>query len=222
MDFFKKYGALGAFIFIGLVNIIFYYQKDGSIKVVSSVLIVPSLIAYYRSVVKKPLLIFQLALLFSWIGDLLLLFIEQEVFIKLTIIGFFFTQVLLLLEVRKFITQFNYRFLLMGVLLFASYLITFLNCVFSYLGDLKIYAVVYGLAICSLGCISFMNFFQKQTKLNFALFLGVLLYSFRDVLLTFNVKVYEDQVFTFPIPLFYVISLFLITLFFVYEKSFAK
>lgn len=167
----------------------------------------------------RPSLFFQLALLFSWIGDLFYIFKDQDVFVKLTVVSYFFTQVFLILELRKFIKHFNGRYFSMGILLFACYLTIFLNRVYTYLDDMKIYAIVYGLTISYLGCLSLMYFFQKQSRHRFFFFLGVLFYSFRDVLLTYNVKVFKHEFFTFSIALFYVIALILITRFLINELA---
>ena len=217
MKFKKKYLSLFPLLFVGLLNVIFYFQEEQILKVITSILLVPTFLYYYRSEVKQPRIFLQIAFLFSWIGDVVFLFNDRDVFVKISVVCYFLTQLFLILEVRKQIKSFHYRFLSMGVLLFASYLVIFLNQIYIYLGDMKVYSIIYGLTISYLGCISLMYFFQKQSKHRFFLFFGVLLYSFRDVLLTYNVKFFHREVFTHTVALLYLAALFFITRFFIYE-----
>lgn len=218
MNFIKKHLSLFPLLILGLINV-FSFCGDEILREITTILLVPSLLYYYRSKVKQLRIFLQIAFLFSWIGDVVFLFNDRDVFVKIAVACYFLTQLFLIFEVRKQIKSFHYRFFSMGVLLFASYLIIFLNQVYVYLEDMKIYGIVYGLTISYLGCLSLMYFFQKQSKQRFYLFFGVLLYSFRDVLLTYNVKVFDQELFTHSVALLYLFALFFITRFFINESQ---
>ena len=75
---------------------------------------------------------------------------------------------------------------------------------------MKLYAVIYGLTISYLGCLSIMFFFQSPNWDRFFLFFGVLVFSIRDVMLTYNKYYFHADKITFPIILTYSIGLLFI------------
>lgn len=86
----------------------------------------------------------------------------------------------------------------------------FLNHVYTSLGDMKIHVIVYGLTLSAFGSIAIMELLRKISRKNFLLILGLLVFSVRDVFLTYNKKYFNEDVFTFSIPILHGIGFFII------------
>lgn len=218
MDTYKKYWSIAPFLFICLANITAYLIGQNDLQTITKMLMVPGVFWFYLSLDKNPSYLVQIALCFSWIGDGLYIFNPHAIYVKCTVISYFMMYVFLIVKTHQSIKYFTFRYFIMGLLLFASYLAVFLNRVYVHLDDMKIYAIVYGLNTSYVGSLALMYFFQFQSKLRIFLFFGVLIYSMRDVMLTFNTKVFDREFFTIPVTITYAIALVLITLFFVNES----
>ena len=117
--------------------------------------------------------------------------------------------------------QFKYYFNahLLGLLFWGSYLVVFLNHVYSSLGNMKIHRVVYGVTLSAFGSIAVMEMLKKVSKKNIFLVLGLLIFSIRDVFLTYNKKYFNEEVFTFSIPILHGIGFFIIIKAFLYYEQ---
>jgi hypothetical protein len=86
----------------------------------------------------------------------------------------------------------------------------FLNHVYTSLGDMKIHGIVYGLTLSAFWSIAILELLRKVSRKNFLLILGLLVFSVRDVFLTYNKKYFNEDVFTFSIPILHGIGFFII------------
>lgn len=108
----------------------------------------------------------------------------------------------------------------MEILFFGAYLIIFFGHIYTYLEDMKFIGLTYGFTLSFLGCLSIMRFFQHQTWHRFSLFLGIFLFSERDVMLTYNKYFFHEDYFIVGIVVFYSTALFLVLNYFEKEKTF--
>jgi len=148
--------------------------------------------------------------LFLWLGDLLILFENNSSFLKWGV--FCYWTVLLLLSYNFF--QYFKKYVLgahlLGVLFYGSYLLVFLSHVFNSLGDMRIHGVIYGLTLSLLGSFTIMELLRHYTKTKALLTIGLLIFSVRDVLITYNKRYFEEDMFTYPIPILHALGFFMI------------
>ena len=64
-----------------------------------------------------------------------------------------------------------------------------------------------------------MELLRKVSRKNFLLILGLLVFSVRDVFLTYNKKYFNEDVFTFSIPILHGIGFFIIIEVLLYFKQ---
>ena len=64
-----------------------------------------------------------------------------------------------------------------------------------------------------------MNLLINASKKNYLLCIGILIFSIRDVFLTYNKKYFNEEVFTFSIPILHGIGFFLIIRAFLYFEE---
>ena len=94
-----------------------------------------------------------------------------------------------------------------------------MNHVYHTLGAMRIHGLVYGITLSAFGSITIMELLKKASKRNFLLVIGLLIFSIRDVFLTYNKKYFNEDVFTFSIPILHGVGfLIIIEAFLYFEK----
>ena len=205
-----KYSYLALFFLVALGVTLVNAFCPNSIAIVSRSFIIPAALLWYCSSVSEVNKYVVLALFFAWLGDILLIFDAKLLFRKLSVSSYLVMQVFFIAAFKEQHKDFSLREFLMGAVLYGSYLLIFLMNIFPHLEDMKLYAVIYGLTISYLGCLSIMFFFQSPNWDRFFLFFGVLVFSIRDVMLTYNKYYFHADKITFPIILTYSIGLLFI------------
>ena len=120
---------------------------------------------------------------------------------------------------KNYLEGYSNKAHLLGLLFWGPYLAVFLNHVYTSLGDMKIHGIVYGLTLSAFGSIAIMELLRKVSRKNFLLILGLLVFSARDVFLTYNKKYFNEDVFTFSIPILHGIGFFIIIKAMLYFKQ---
>ena len=153
------------------------------------------------------------ALFFSWIGDIVLLFSDQNELYFIFGLLFFLVAHLLLIVLfikQQFIPK-NTIYFRLGLLLVMMYLVGFLYVLIPKLGDLKfpvtIYAVTIGIMLIQAikGCVTWQN---KNKKL---VLLGAIFFVISDSLLALNKFYCTLPNAAFFIMITYILAQFLIT-----------
>ncbi len=197
---------------IGLAHVFFQYTHQEIWISFTKPLLVPLLaLFYYQKNSKK---IFLVALLFSWIGDLLLMN-EGSVFLLLGILSFWVAQLLYLYFINKEIRLplnefFSSKKGLLSVFLFGGYFLGTLSLLSSKLGALTIPVSGYAITLASIGAAAMLLWMTKKDSKTFALFAGVLLFIVSDSMIAFNTFYFEKNIFGFWVMATYIPAQFLI------------
>ena len=176
---------------IELLSKIFGWESIGSVQITVKPLLMPSLAAYFLYSVKqknKLAFLIVIALLFSWIGDVMLMFQEiKPVYFMLGLVSFLLAHIAYIFVFNKSSQNFKPKiftystgFLLMlfGVLM--------LMLMWTGLGDLKIPVTVYTSVIMIMGISAL---FRKADGASLVL-IGAILFISSDSLLALN-KFYQ-------------------------------
>lgn len=137
------------------------------------------------------------ALSFSWLGDVLLIFTEYDPnFFILGLISFLISHVLYILLFNKQVASkpMNKGLMALGVFFVAGYLTIFLTTILPYLGALKIQVIVYGLVISLMLIAAIRGALVWQQNANALLLFGATAFVASDSILAFN-KFYEPFAF---------------------------
>ncbi len=165
------------------------------LQYVSKPLIVPALIFYFlclsepRNYFSGKWVVF--GLLFSWLGDVLLLFVaKNEIFFLLGLASFLVAHIFYILffqRVRKE-EKIKLRYWLWGtVIIYYAALISWL---YPYLGDMKVPVWVYGLVISTMFLLAMHMLFIKNKAAGRWMMTGALLFVISDSILAIN-KFYQ-------------------------------
>ena len=195
-------------LFLGISSIHIFLLLFGydHLAVFSKPLLLPCLIlaAYSaKAFPTKKLLI--IALLFSWLGDVLLIFTERaELYFILGLVSFLISHVfyIVLFFKQDSSKPMKKGVFAIGALFVAVYLGSFLSVIIPYLGDLKMPVIVYGSVISIMLVTAIRGALIWKSNANLLILLGAIAFVASDSLLAFN---------KFYTPYAYASSLIMIT-----------
>ncbi len=160
----------------------------------------------------KNLLIW--ALVFSWFGDVVLMFADKgQLFFIIGLLLFLTAHMIYILlfnKQQKTQNSSNNSGLYIGVVFIVGYLFVMLFVLYPKLGGLKIPVTVYAMVISMMLFMALKGFFGWQNPANYYVLTGAICFVVSDSLLAFN-KFYEPiQLATFNIMSTYLLAQFLI------------
>lgn len=200
------------FWIIGITHVFLQYTNQEIWTIYTKPLLVPLLaLFYYHKNSKK---IFLVALLFSWVGDLLLIG-KGSLFFLLGILSFWITQLLYLYLINKEIELTLKDFLsskkgLISSLLFGVYFLVTMGLLGSKLGILTIPISGYAITIATIGTTAMLLWMTKRNAKTFELLIGVILFIVSDSMIAFNTFYFEENIFGFWVMATYIPAQFLI------------
>jgi uncharacterized membrane protein YhhN len=155
------------------------------------------------------------ALLFSWIGDCVLLFAHQgELFFIVGLVAFLIAHILFIILFMKINTvkgNLNTPIFWVGVLSIIIYLAKILSVLLPTLGNLKIPVSIYALTISVMLATALRGNFKWQNKSKYAVLIGAIFFVTSDSILAID-KFYKPiSLATFWTMLTYLIAQFCIT-----------
>jgi len=152
------------------------------------------------------------ALLFSWIGDIILMFADKgELYFIFGLVAFLVSHIIYIVVFNKQLkTEFykNKFFFLMGVGVILVYLTTMLSLLLPSLGELKIPVVVYALTISTMLLFAFKGSLYWRNPANIYILLGAIFFVASDSILAIN-KFYT----TLPMSSFWIMTTYLVAQF---------
>lgn len=168
-------------IVFGQINIAWYFKP----------LLLPFLIlVIYKSELffTKKWLLF--ALIFSWIGDVVLMFADKgELYFIFGLVGFLIAHILFIVLFIKQKSEGSYtknwRFWL-GFVIVLVYLGSMLSLLFPKLGDLKIPVSVYAFTISVMLVMAIKGYFSWQKPMNLLILIGAVFFVISDSILAIN------------------------------------
>jgi len=186
--------SLVIFLFVAIIellSIIFGWDSIGTIHITVKPLLMLSLATFFIfSVESKNKLAFMviIALLFSWIGDIMLLFQElKPIYFMLGLVSFLLAHITYIVIFNKSSQNFKPKIFTYSTgFLLALYGILLLLLMWSGLGDLKIPVIIYTIIIMTMGITAL---FRRANGANLVL-IGAMLFIVSDSLLALN-KFYQ-------------------------------
>lgn len=156
------------------------------------------------------------ALLFSWIGDIILLFTDiAEIYFILGLVAFLISHIFLCVLFNKQIksgVKKNRVVFGIGSLLIAVYLIGMVAFLFPALGDLKVPVVIYASVISIMLLFAFNGFLIWGKPANQFVFIGALIFVISDSILAINKFYTPIEKSSFFIMLTYLVAQYLIVI----------
>lgn len=143
---------------------------------------------FYNDFLSKKFLL--IALFFSWIGDIILLFAERdELFFISGLIAFLISHIVYILLFNKQLKEKNKRnkaFYWIGVTLIIVYLFVMLTILLPSLGDLQLPVLVYAIVLSTMLLFAFKGFLSWTKPANSYVLLGAIIFVSSDSILAFD------------------------------------
>ncbi|TMI93889.1 MAG: lysoplasmalogenase [Bacteroidetes bacterium] len=187
----KKKAWIILFLFVLFTNLLAIYLDNDTLRFISKSALMPVLATYFltqtrsgSSGLKTWIL---LALIFSWIGDLLLLFEEKKsVFFLLGLSSFFVAQVFYIVFFHNIRMKEYIRGNALLLLLVIVYYFILMSIVSPFLGNMKLAVRIYGVVLSFMWMLAMHTLFSKNKKAGWWMTLGAILFVASDSLLAIN------------------------------------
>lgn len=154
------------------------------------------------------------ALVFSWIGDMILMFADKgELYFIFGLVSFLIAHIIfivLFIKQEKETTTTNKLFWI-GLIIVGIYLFGMLSLLYPSLGDLKIPVTVYAVTISTMLLMAIKGYFNWSKPYNQTVLLGALVFVSSDSILAINKFHSELPKSGFLIMITYIVAQFLIT-----------
>lgn len=173
-------------------NIIGILVSDETVQWISKPLIVISLAGYFITTtlisisrLRKWIL---LALIFSWVGDVLLMFqSEKEIFFLLGLSSFLLAHIFYIQFFNRIRTREKLAVKWSLLLIAALYYAILITILFPYLGDMKWPVCIYGIVISCMFMLAMHMPYIKNRKIGSLMMTGALLFVISDSVLAINI-----------------------------------
>ena len=196
--------AWGAFVAFGILHLTALYWDLELLRRLSKLVLIPLLLlVYISSSNAKPKTTVVFALIFSFLGDALLLGTSSAFFLS-GIAAFLVTQLLYSYTLVKS-SAIHPLGVLLGTIVFGTYAGVFLYFLFPTLDDFTAAVSIYALAICSFGILAFQKFYGHPRRA-VGLLLGAALFILSDSMIAINQFYVNYNYFTIEIMATYLVA----------------
>ena len=203
---------LASFFMVSLLEIIAEYHEDRFLIWITKPFILPFLLAYYLSTTKKSNNYFLMAMVCSWIANLL--FIEDTFkWIIYASIFFLIYRILIIYIVMKKVKMPSLVPLVIGSVPFIFIYTTICFLSFEAMGDNLYLFLIHGIFTIFLGGLSLGNYIMDLNKSNLVLFLSTMLFALTQFLFVLIVFYQNESIFHAIAMGMFVIGQFLLTKF---------
>ncbi|HEV7780231.1 MAG TPA: lysoplasmalogenase [Chitinophagaceae bacterium] len=187
----KKLSGLILFIIALLADLIGTWSNNEWLQYISKPLIIPALIFYFLCLA-EPRNYFSgkwvvIGLFFSWVGDVLLMFVaKNEIFFLLGLASFLLAHIFYILFFQRVIKEEKVKFRPWLLAIVAIYYTALVSWLFPHLGDMKVPVLIYGLVISTMFLLAMHMLFIKNKAAGKWMMAGALLFVISDSILAVN------------------------------------
>jgi uncharacterized membrane protein YhhN len=199
-----------AFAIALIINLVSVQLGNTQLQHYSKPLIVFFLAGYFLYSVNgfkhRPRAIIIIALFFSWVGDILLMFVpENEIYFLLGLSSFLLAHIFYILFFEGLRRSENIRIRISLLLLVCIYYAVLIGWLMPYLGDMKVPVIVYGAVISCMCLLALHMFFISNKGAGLLMLLGALLFVASDSILAID-KFYRHSAWAIMIMITYGIA----------------
>jgi uncharacterized membrane protein YhhN len=208
--------AFFVFVLVSVLDIVGVIFKIAVLIQIFKPLILLSLLVLYVISVSKINKTYILALIFSFFGDVFLMF-SEDVYFKVGLVSFLIAHLFFIKIVLKSIQKATVSTIIISSIpYFTSFLILILFLKNS-LNELLIPVIIYGLTISIFGTVSLISYLNQKSKKSLLMLVGATVFIVSDTVLAIN-KFYA------PSHVFSVLTMFsyIIAQYFIYRSMIFK
>jgi uncharacterized membrane protein YhhN len=185
-----SFSNTGTWIFfaISLLDVTGVVLNNSLLQLIFKPLIMPSLILLYYISSKRKNKWYIVAMVFSFLGDVLLL--DKSNMFLYGIAAFLITQLVYVFIISKELPRSHWKTKLIASIPFLAFFIILIKVLKPGLGEFFLPVVIYGAAISVFGMVSLLNYTLRKDNSSLVLLLGAVLFILSDSMIALN-KFYE-------------------------------
>lgn len=201
--------ALFVFIIISVLDIIGIIFKIESLLYIFKPFIMLSLLFLYSKSVFETNKWYTTALIFSFFGDVFLMYPGQLPF-KIGLISFLIAHILFIKIVIHRIEKVSFISILTAVIPFGTVLLALIFTIKDSIGELLLPVVFYGITISAFGTVSLIDYLNSKSKKSLFMLLGAIVFMLSDSLLAINKFYFPIEIFEPIVMVTYIVAQYLI------------
>ena len=194
---------------VSLVYLVTLFFKDSILQFILKGCLVPLILAVYLSRANTILLPIILALVFGWLGDVLLLKINNLLCFRLGLASFLLGHIFYIITMFNYAQPFNILFLIINVLIAVCYGIFIFRMV-QPSPDMKIPVIAYETILLTMAIFALQLFLSQGGKLGAFVFAGSIFFVASDSMLA--LATFRKKALNVPVMFTYIAAQLLIVL----------
>ena len=201
--------AFVVFVLVSVLDIIGIIFKFPILVYAFKPLVLLSLLALYTYSVSNRNKWYILALVFSFLGDVFLLF-EGQLFFMIGLVSFLIAHILFIKIILSWLTKSS---LFNITVAFIPFLITFSGLIYvlkDSLNELLIPVIIYGITISIFGVVSLLNYLNTKTTKALWMFFGALVFIISDSILAIHKFYFSKEILGILVMATYIVAQYLI------------
>jgi len=205
----KIEAALLVFIAVSILDIIGIIFNIPSLIFVFKPLILLSLLVLYSISVSLKNKDYIAALLFSFFGDVFLLF-SGELYFIIGLISFLIAHLLFIKIVVKRIERFSFLRIVILIIPFMILFFALIFVLYNSLNELLIPVIIYGVTISTFGIVSLLDYLNTKSTKSLLMLIGAIIFIISDSILAINKFYTSTEFFLVMVMVSYVIAQYFI------------
>jgi len=201
--------SLFVFVMVSVLDIIGVLFKIPILVLIFKPLILLSLIALYAASVSKRNKTYVLALIFSFFGDVFLMF-NGELYFIIGLASFLIAHILFIKIVVKRIQKINFFKVIISMIPFLVVFFGLLFILKDSLNELLIPVIIYGFTISLFGTVSLVDYLNTKSKKVLFMLIGAIVFIGSDSILAINKFYMTTHVFAVLVMVTYVVAQYFI------------
>lgn len=205
----KRKTALLIFIIVSVLDIIGVTLKNEVFVQSFKPLILPSLLVLYALSVTNMNKIYVLALVFSFLGDVFLIF-SGELYFIIGLVSFLIAHVLFIKIVIHRIQKTTFLKVIISMIPFLVLFFCLLFILNDSLNELLIPVIIYGFTISLFGTASLIAYLNNKSKKSLLMLIGAIVFISSDSILAINKFYMSTEIFAVFVMFTYVLAQYFI------------
>ncbi len=201
--------ALSIFVLVSLLDIIGILFNLPILVQLFKPFILLSLITLYALSVSVRNKMYILALIFSFLGDVFLMF-EGALFFIFGLVSFLIAHLFFIKIVIQRLQKSSFFAIIFSVIPFLILFLCLILFLKNYLNELLIPVIIYGFTISTFGVVSLLDFINTKSKKSLFMLIGAVFFISSDSILAINKFYHATVVFNVIIMLTYIVAQYFI------------
>ena len=201
--------AFIVFLSVAVLDVIGVLFQIPILRLLFKPLILLSLIVLYSLSVSNSNKVYILALLFSFLGDVFLLFLGELNFI-LGLVSFLIAHLIFIKIIIKRIEKSSIKIIIGSSFLFFVIFCMLIYLLINSLGELLIPVIIYGLTISVFGTVAFIDYLNSKSQKSLWMLAGAIVFVLSDSVLAINKFYTQKLLFEVIVMSTYILAQFLI------------